>query len=370
MPYRTPYNRRRLNLNTVAFQPTVFNPIEFRPVEQDYSILERAMAKQEARQKEAVAQQTAVDVALSEIEKQLYNTPEMNEWFSGVKQSIKNNIETASAVGDYASAINIAKQQVGRLSESDVTGRLEASKNYNAWLDDLQKKSDAGFITPDTKKYFEKTHPFVYNDAYDANGNIIKGDTYQNMETPVKDINIDEFSEKAFRYATPKKPGSGNYHVTNANGVSNAHTLEYVDEKTIIENLNEIFSLQDGARAALEQRYIVQKDKYKELEQKLLDNPDDPDIKQAFEMQKAVMSKGQGIIDFEHFVARTIGQNLITKNRAYRYETSSRIEKQKEANPTQTTTDNTQGDGAGTPGGATGSDGADNTPKPKTKGVR
>ena len=58
MPNYNPYNRRRMSLNTVDFQPTVFTPIEFKPVEQDYSILERAMAKQEERKEKATTQQS------------------------------------------------------------------------------------------------------------------------------------------------------------------------------------------------------------------------------------------------------------------------------------------------------------------------
>lgn len=367
MEYNKLYN---MGLPTIQYQPVSYVPIEYNPIQRDYSKLASVFATNEARRKEAAQTLSAIDMAYAKVEENLYNTPEMNEWLSAKKQEHKAKIQAIADRGDPALAINMGIREAARpFSDSDFIGRLEASKNYKAWLDDLQKKADAGFITPDTKKYFEKTHPFIYKDEQDANGNIIKGDTYQNMDRPVQDINIDEFSEKAFKYATPKRPGSGNYSITDENGVTKGGTLEYVDEKTIIENLNEIFSLEDGARAALEQRYIVQKDKYKELEKRVLDNPDDVDAKELFEMQKAVMGNGQGVVDFEHFVARTIGHNLITKNRAYRYATSTRIEKQKNTN-TQTSPNNggKQTGDAGTPGGRPEEDNK-KKPTPRTKAV-
>lgn len=324
MPRYNRYNQHRMTLNTVGFEPTVFNPIEFKPVEADYNVLNKSMALQEARQREAQEKTTVVDTALGEIEMNLHNDPETNQWWSDYKNNIKNTIATAANVGDYASAINIATQQAGKItSDTSVLGRLEANKNYKAWTDELHKKREAGAITKDTEEYFLKHIPFHYEDSFDANGNIIKGNTYEDLNTPVNDINLDDFVVKAFKYITPTKPESGNFKTTKSDGTSNSSTLEYVSEEDIIKNLNEIFSVQDDAREALWQRYVVQKDKYKELEKYVADHPEDNDARLRLKQQKETLAKGQGTVDFEHFVARSLGKTAISKNLAYYYKTTA-----------------------------------------------
>ena len=364
------YNQHRMTLNTAGFEPVVFNPIEFKPIEANYGILERSFAKQEARQKEATEKTTAVDAALSDIERNLYNTPEMNQWWSDYKQDVKDRINNAVLVGDFNSAINFATQEAGKVaSDSSVLGRLEASKNYKAWTDELHKKRESGAITKDTEDYYLKNVPFHYEDSFDASGNIVKGNTFEDLNTPVNDINLDEFIVKAFKYITPSKPGSGNYRTVNKDGTANQQALEYVNENDIIRNLNEIFSLQDDARAALWQRYQVQKDKYKELERYVSEHPEDNDARMRLKQQKETLAKGQGTVDFEHFVARTLGKTAISNNLAYRYvSTANDLEstadrakagRQGELEAEAGTPNNTQTAGGRTLGGSTPAPGED-----------
>lgn len=324
-PYYNPYyNQDRYSITTAGFSPTVVTPLEFQPVEANIGILADSLAKQEARHKEAQERATAVDAALADVEAKLYNSPEMNQWFSDYKNDIKNHINEAVNVGDYAGAINIATQQAGKIaSDSSVIGRLEASKNYKAWTDDLKKKRETGYITKDTEAYFLKNTPFKYEDAFDSSGNVVKGDTFDNLISPVKDIELDDFIVKAFKYITPTKPAANNYKTVNSDGTSSQETLEYVSEDDIIRNLNEIFSIQDDARAALWQRYVVQKDKYEELQRYCAEHPEDNDARMRLKQQKETLAKGQGTVDFEHFVARTLGKTAISNNLAYYYKTTA-----------------------------------------------
>lgn len=321
-------NRRMSLLNTAEYTPAVFTPSEYKPIAKDYSILERSFARQEARQKESYEKVTALDAALSEVEKNLYNDPAINEWWANYKNKIKDNINIASRFGDYASAINYATQAAGELAnDTAVLGRLEASKNYNTWINTLAKKREEGYIFADTEEYFKKHTPFAYNDIIDDNGNIQKGNTFQNLQIPVKDEDIVDITYKAFKLITPTKPEGNNYKTIKSDGTGNSETLEYIDENDIINNLNEIFSLNDNYRAALWQRYLVQKDKFDELESYVLDelnksNSDYNDKLYQYKQQKQIMGKNRGTVDFEHFVARTIGYTAISNNLAYRYKTT------------------------------------------------
>ena len=144
MPRYNRYNQHRMTLNTVGFEPTVFNPIEFKPVEADYNILNKSMALQEARQREAQEKTTAVDTALGEIEMNLHNDPETNQWWSDYKNNIKNTIATAANVGDYASAINIATQQAGKITSDTNPYKESKEKELN---NDKTKRTTMSFLT-------------------------------------------------------------------------------------------------------------------------------------------------------------------------------------------------------------------------------
>ena len=310
MPNRN-RNINRMSLSTAGFNPVVFSPIEFKPVEANYGTLERSLARQEARQREAVEKKSAVDVALGQIETQLHNDPETQAWWNAYKNDIQNKINQAAQIGDYSSAINIATNLAGQISsDTSVLGRVKANKEYQERVDETHKRMLAGQISPDTERWWLANNQFKYEDVVDNNGNIIGGTSYIDLGTPVADINIAEFTKKAFDLVSPRQT---DIQVTNNDGTSTHDKRIWVTRQSIIDNLDDILNMTPGARNAMFQRYQVEKYIYDELR-------NDPNANETrLNQQRQLLKKNGSDVTFKEFCVRMIEQSAISQNLAYDY---------------------------------------------------
>lgn len=303
------YKQDRMSLNTVGFQPTVFNALEYKPVEVDYTPLARSFAQQEARQNNAIEKASAVDVALGKIETELHNDPETQAWFNNYKNNIRQQINDAIEVGDYGEAVKIATRLAGQVSsDSSILGRMRANQEYKTRADETHKRVIAGKISPDTERWWLANNQFKYEDVIDENGNIIGGTSYDTLETPVDDINIAEFTKDAFKMITP---GSTDKRTINKDGTGESHQHQWVTRKQIVDNLNEILKDIPGAETAMMQRFQVEQYKYQQL---LADPNADPT---TVERQSKKMEKNGSPITFKEFCVRSIEESAIAQNLAY-----------------------------------------------------
>ena len=310
MPNRN-RNINRMSLSTAGFSPVVFSPIEFKPVEANYGTLERSLARQEARQREAIEKKSAVDVALGQIETQLHNDPETQVWWNAYKDNIQNQINQAAQVGDYSSAINIATNLAGQVSsDTEVLGRVRANQEYQERVDETHKRMLANQISPDTERWWLANNKFKYEDVVDTDGNIIGGTSYINLGTPVADINIADFTKKAFDLISPRQT---DIQVTNNDGTSTHDKRIWVTRQSIIDNLDDILDMTPGARSAMFQRYQVEKYIYDELF-------NDPNANETrLNQQRQLLKKNCSDVTFKEFCVRMIEQSAISQNLAYDY---------------------------------------------------
>ena len=311
MPNRN-RNINRMSLSTAGFSPVVFSPIEFKPVEANYGILERSLARQEARQREAVEKKSAVDVALGQIETQLHNDPETQAWWNTYKDKIQNQINQAAQVGDYSSAINIATNLAGQVSsDTEVLSRVRANQEYQERVDETHNRRLAGQISADTERWWLANNQFKYKDVFDENnGNVIGGTSYIDLGTPVADINIADFTKKAFDLVSPRQT---DIQVTNNDGTSTHDKRVWVTRQSIIDNLNDILNMTPDARSAMFQRYQVEKYIYDELSKDPTANQD------RLNQQRQLMEKNSSPVTFKEFCVRMIEQSAISQNLAYDY---------------------------------------------------
>lgn len=187
MPRYNQYNRNRLSLNTVDFQPTVFTPIEFRPVEQDYSILERAMAKQEERKQKALAQQANIKAAISQVELD----ESEDEWKQNYINNIDNQIKNAAAVGDYAGALETATMIAGNVANDPaLVGRERYNKERKNFLNQLEEKRSKGLISDDSYERAIAQNKYNYHDITDDSGKIVGGAKWTPEFQPLNDIDL------------------------------------------------------------------------------------------------------------------------------------------------------------------------------------
>ena len=311
MPNRN-RNINRMSLSTAGFSPVVFSPIEFKPVEANYGTLERSLARQEARQREAVEKQSAVDLVLGDVEFKLHNDPETQTWWNAYKNNIKNQIQTAVDTGDYATAINTAVRLAGQIKDdTQLNSRIKANQEYQERVDETHERMLAGQISPDTERWWLANNQFKYKDVIDENtGNIIGGTSYIDLGTPVADINIAEFTKKAFDLVSPRQT---DIQVTNNDGTSTHDKRIWVTRQSIIDNLDDILNMTPGARSAMFQRYQVEKYIYDEL----LSDPNANETRLNQQLQ--LLKKNGSDITFKEFCVRMIEQSAISQNLAYDY---------------------------------------------------
>ena len=332
MPNRN-RNINRMSLSTAGFSPVVFSPIEFKPVEANYGTLERSLARQEARQREAVEKQSAVDLVLGDVEFKLHNDPETQAWWNAYKNNIKNQIQTAVDTGDYATAINTAVRLAGQIKDdTQLNSRIKANQEYQEHVDETHKRRLAGQISQDTERWWLANNKFKYENVVDDTGNIIGGTSYIDLGTPVADINIAEFTKNAFDLVSPRQT---DIQVTNNDGTSTHDKRIWVTRQSIIDNLDDILDMTPGARTAMFQRYQVEQHIYKELIDDLTTNQD------RLNQQRKLIEKNGSPVTFKEFCVRMIEQSAISQNLAYDYRSN--------------VTDNYLGKGRGT-GSGTGSE--------------
>ena len=198
------YNQHRMTLNTAGYAPAVFNPIEFQPVEADYNILNKAMALQEERQKEAIEQTSTIKSALGKVREELHRDPETLAWFDAKANEIENNLNVAAQVGDYANVINLAKQEAGNLAnDPELTARIRNNKEYEARMQELDDMVSKGIIYNSTANYIRKSNPYDNKFIRDKNDRIIGSEEWNFSKKPVKDLNINQLFEQSFKSIQP-----------------------------------------------------------------------------------------------------------------------------------------------------------------------
>lgn len=181
------YNRDRMTLNTVGFQPAVFNPMEYKPIEQDFNILERAMAKQEERKQNALKQQSAIKAAISEVDLDASE----DEWKQQYIDNINNQINTAAEVGDYGGALDMAIKLAGDATiDPALRGRERYNKERKEFLEQLETKRSKGLISDDSYERAIAQNVYNYRDIKDENGRITGGSRWTPEFNPLNDIDL------------------------------------------------------------------------------------------------------------------------------------------------------------------------------------
>lgn len=338
-------NRNRMTLNTVGYTPAVFNAIEYQPLVQDYSGLERSFARNEERRKNLKEQESAIDVALGKIESQLYNNTEMKSWFINYKNKIKEDIKAAAEIGDYAGALNTAIRTAGNImQDTQVIGRMKASAEYQDKVNEVHKMKANKEIDAATEEWWLANNQFKYDDIKDREGNIVDGTTYFTLPTPVPDINIPKLTKTAFDLITARQTDT---KTINADGTGTAKNEKWVTKKQIEDNLTEILDKVPGAKDGMLQEYNKTIYKYKKLK-KAFDNTEIEQEKLLIQEQmKNLHITNQGsVMGFESFCSDRITRNAIAQNLAYRYESEIIDNKPKttKGNDDDGSDDNTGGD--------------------------
>lgn len=200
--YNPYYNQNRMTLNTAGFTPVVFNPIQFQPVEANVNIMHNAMAQQRETAKQAMEQKSARDVALGKIEASL--NPSELSWFNEQKRKMDEESRKYIELGDFSGALNynIAAASIP-FSDTEWIAREKNSLEYDAKMQELDKMVQSGYIRNTTANYIKKKNPYSNEIKRDENGIAIGFDKWDLKVKPVKDLDINQLFQDAFKTINP-----------------------------------------------------------------------------------------------------------------------------------------------------------------------
>lgn len=186
----------RLNLNTAGWTPAVFSGIEYKPVANDYSLLNRSMALQEERQNKAIQQRSSLDVTLGKIKASLPNNTETNEFINNLETKINKKINNAVDNMDYSSAMNIAIEEAGNLAKDrELIDRIRDYERYNELIEEITKLQKERHISAKSAKYLKEFNKYEYN----ANN------PWDYTVVPVDDFDYTTILKEAFNEIQPDR---------------------------------------------------------------------------------------------------------------------------------------------------------------------
>ena len=194
------YKLPEMSIAQTHYNPATFQGVSFTPQAPDMNILARSLAQAEERHDKAIEKQTAIDIALGDIENEL-NAVEI-PWFNQYKQNIQQQIQNELDNGNYGSAIRVAKKAAGNIkSDTALKGRIKANKDYIKKLESVKNNNKINSVT---KQRFEAQNLYSYKDIKDDAGNIIGGTEWKPSWTPVEHYAVNEIQRLAERM-TPEE---------------------------------------------------------------------------------------------------------------------------------------------------------------------
>lgn len=187
------YRLPELNVAQMQFNPATFQGVGYKPISPDMTILERSLARAEARQKEASEKQSAIDIALGEIEDKL-NEAEI-PWFTEYKQNIQNQIQQDIDNGNPGSAIRTATRLAGKVAnDTQLKERIKYNEARNKGIAEVKANNRYDSIT---KQRFEAQNTYNYEDRYNDKGEVIGGTEWTPTFTPVDHYAVSDIQRLA-----------------------------------------------------------------------------------------------------------------------------------------------------------------------------
>lgn len=223
--------RNRMMLNTVDFKPTVFTPLEHKPLDYDMSLLERSFALQDERKTKTEAQMVSFKEATSKLRNQLHSSELAN--FDNKIKELENNVNNAITVGDYQGALNQSIHIAGDLiSDPETMAKIKTNMEYEKGMAVLDESRNRGEISDKFYNYLKHLNQYKFTPVYDDNGNISGGERWS-LTFP-KEIKWDEIVKKVLPTIAANHSKSGYSSNTDAKGnVKNNTSSGSTERKTL-----------------------------------------------------------------------------------------------------------------------------------------
>ena len=153
-------------------QWATFTPQVYKPVQQDYSILQRSLERIEQRKNEANEQYSRLQMMLAEYGAKLYNDEATLIWFDAYKRSINDAFNTLSTVG-WDDARDYAIRKQGEIAtDPELTARVRTASEYTAKRKAVEERTDMDWKEKDEWK---TNNPYCFVPIKNVEGKVIGG---------------------------------------------------------------------------------------------------------------------------------------------------------------------------------------------------
>ena len=178
----------------------------------DLTVLGKTFNTLEKGHQATIAAATELETAMANLD---LNEAE-SEWRQQKINEIKNTIESNSLYGNAYHAYDDIIAKSGQIaSDQGMIGRLKAQKDYKAYLDNLNKRTD---ISEADKEYFREVNKYYYQDKYNNKGQIIGGTKWEPLDREVSHIPMSDIFTKALTWAAKESGGSQQVTFLDKNG--------------------------------------------------------------------------------------------------------------------------------------------------------
>ena len=247
----------RQNYSDLFFTPTYNQPVAPIDLEQlatSYDTLQK-------RHDTAVTTLSNYKEALSELDL----NPAESEYINNLATELDRSLVDNANYNNLGFGLNALMKQYGDvMSNQGLRGRLDAQKNYKAYLSNLEANKT---LDEDTKAYYREHNKYYYNPQFDEQGREIKGAEWQPIERETDTVNTAALMIQAMQMAA-KDSGGGEWTTNidaSADGMPyyKTHgTYEKLTKEKLKAAYETVIANTPGAMASLEQDYKVQNWKY------------------------------------------------------------------------------------------------------------
>lgn len=343
----------QLSLKTAQVNPVTWQPIEYKPMQEDMNLLANSFARMEERRRTANEKISAMDTAFGEMRSKLHQDAETLKWFDNWSKGLKDQVQQAAQFGNYGEAINSAVRLAGEASKSgELIDRIKTNEQYQE-LDNAQKARVNKTISQDTYNWWKQNNPYKFKPIVDGFGNVTGGEEID-FSAPYDDINFAGLYDAAFKLISPDKnevsrssrrdSSTSDETGSRGGGSASSSTQSYVRVKKedILKNVQELIALLPNGINQVEQSYEVYKYKTQQLNNELSNleselttlvegtteynnkNKEIEDLKSQINKREQLMTSNGGPISYEEYYTRMLANEVFPESLAYYWLTDSK----------------------------------------------
>lgn len=149
-----------------------FQPNVYKPIEQDYTILQRSLEKLDRVSNEANEQYSKLQLLLAEYGGKLYNDEETLLWFDDYKKNIERGYESMRELGPYDARRYAISKQGEIATDPELMARIRTANEYQTAVQSIRQRSD---MSQQEKTDWITDHPYCFIPVANGDGKIIGG---------------------------------------------------------------------------------------------------------------------------------------------------------------------------------------------------